>query len=67
MLGQRSLFLDPLLEEISLRRQKVISHRSAGIVGGSLTQHAADRAVMRDGLTSFLGRDGCDSQSLPIT
>ena len=59
--------LRALLEKISLRRQKVISHRTAGIIGGTLAQHVADRAVMGHRPASFLGRDGCKPQSLPIT
>lgn len=58
---------DGLLEEISLRVQKMVSHRSAGIIGGSFTQHVADRAMMGDCTTPLLGRDGCEAQSLPIT
>src|SRR5262249_51932158 len=58
--------IGPLLEEISSRRQQMIAHRAAGIVGGSLAQHVADRAVMRDGPAPFLRCDGGEAQGLPV-
>ncbi len=54
-----------LLEQVALDAGQMEPHGTACLIGGALPQRSQNRAMMRNRVTAFVDRDGCDPHRAP--